>query len=232
MTRTCTACHGSRVGDEFRGLNSGHAADVHYNRGMQCTDCHSGAEMHGTAGGDPPHRYAVPDAPRCVTCHPDDDDFRGETAHAMHRDGDGEPKLACQVCHSGAYKQCYGCHVSLEGGAAVYEVNAPTFESVMAFKIGLNPLQDDLHPEPYVVLRHAPIDPGNFAFYGADLLPAFDALPTWRMATPHAIQRATSQNESCGACHGVRELFLGPDDLAPYEIDANRSVLLEDAPGM
>ncbi len=61
--------------------------------------------------------------------------------------------------------------------------------SVMDFKIGRNPLQSDDRPWEYVPVRHVPIDTESFAYYGEDLLPNFDAVPTWKYATPHNIQR-------------------------------------------
>ena len=78
----------------------------------------------------------------------------------------------------------------------------------MDFKIGRNPLQSDDRPWKYVPVRHVPIDPESFAYYGEDLLPNFDALPTWKYATPHNIQRNTPQTETCDACHGNADLFL------------------------
>jgi len=48
MTRNCTACHGSRVGNEYLGKHEGIKADVHFRQGrMKCTDCHTDHEMHG-----------------------------------------------------------------------------------------------------------------------------------------------------------------------------------------
>jgi thiosulfate/3-mercaptopyruvate sulfurtransferase len=81
-----------------------------------------------------------------------------------------------------------------------------------------------------VPLRHVPIDPEAFAYYGDDLLPNFDALPTWKYATPHNIQRITPQNETCGSCHGNAEFFLTADDVAPEELEANKDVIVEDLP--
>ena len=117
----------------------------------------------------------------------------------------------------------------MDNGAAVYEVNAPSHESLMTFKIGKNPAPDALHPAKWVVVRHVPIDPDNYAYYGAGLLTSFNARPTWRLATPHNIQKVTAQNASCTAsCHGKRELFLAPADLATYEVSANASVVVSD----
>ena len=48
MTRNCTACHGSRVGNEYLGKHEGLMADVHFRQGrMNCVSCHSEAQMHG-----------------------------------------------------------------------------------------------------------------------------------------------------------------------------------------
>ena len=107
--------------------------------------------------------------------------------HSVH----GE-KLACQVCHSVENKSCYGCHVQKnEEGAAFYKIEP----AVMDFKIGLNPKKSEERPWDYVVLRHAPIDPENFAYYGDDILTNFEALPTWKYATPHNIQRVDAAEQ-------------------------------------
>jgi thiosulfate/3-mercaptopyruvate sulfurtransferase len=134
--------------------------------------------------------------------------------------------LSCQACHSSTYKNCYGCHVAQQEGTPYYEVEP----SVMAFKIGRNPLVSPERPWKYVPLRHVPIARDSFAYYGDDLLGNFDALPTWKYATPHNIQRVTPQNETCGACHGNAELFLTADDVAQDELEANRDVIVEEVP--
>ena len=235
----CTACHGSRVGDEFKGLNHFPdggvlVADVHYRRGMQCIACHTQAEMHGVGQQGLTNRYQVANAPKCENCHPDDAQFKAQFAHgiANHREPvSGQLALACQVCHSVAYKNCYSCHVELKNGKPAYVVNeANNFESRLDFKIGLNPNRDALHPQKWVTLRHTTGDPDNFQFYGSNLMPAFNAGgPTWRLATPHNIQRSTPQAAQCTAsCHGRRGLFLDTSDLFPYELGANAPVVVSD----
>ena len=48
LTRNCTACHGSRVGNEYTGKHEDINADVHFRIGrMSCIDSHTGDEMHG-----------------------------------------------------------------------------------------------------------------------------------------------------------------------------------------
>ena len=65
----------------------------------------------------------------------------------------------------------------------------------MGFKIGLNPKQSEERPWNYVVLRHVPIDPDNFAFYGKDILANFDALAhvEVRDAAQHPAEHAAEQ---------------------------------------
>jgi thiosulfate/3-mercaptopyruvate sulfurtransferase len=220
FTRTCTACHGSRVNDEYTGRNEGFPADVHWTKaGMACFKCHTGPELHGMgAAGTQRERYDGKPAPACVDCHPTSAAGKGQVMqHNVHGD-----KLACQVCHSIENKSCYSCHVQTnDKGQPFFKIEP----SVMAFKIGLNPKQSPDRPWSYVVLRHAPIDPTNFDFYGKGALSNFDKLPTWKFATPHNIQRVTPQNKTCDGCHGNAALFLSEKDLKPYEIQANKAVI-------
>lgn len=232
-TFTCTACHGSRVNMEFKGKNSGIPADVHYGLDMTCTDCHKAAEMHGAGSKTANHRYQVTDAPRCATCHPDDDAFKAIAAHKPHRTGAGGAlDLSCQACHAVRYKNCRDCHLKLgEGDVPTFEVNPPDHVSQMALRIGRNPMKDALHPETWVPVRHAPSSPTSFAFYGSDLLPAYASAPTWHLATPHTIRRTTPQNKDCTTtCHANRDVFLGPADLAAEEVEANAGVVVEAPP--
>ena len=70
----------------------------------------------------------------------------------------------------------------------------------------------------------------NFAFYGENLQPNFNKLPTWAYATPHNIQRKTAQNESCTTCHSKPNLFLTADKVAKNELEANKSVIVDKLP--
>jgi len=224
FTRTCTGCHGSRVNAEYTGQNEGVPADVHWTKGgMPCFKCHTADALHGMtaetgASNEKTERYDSKPMPACADCHPDAISGKSDIQqHNVH----GE-KLACQVCHSVENKSCYGCHVqTTEEGAPFFKIEP----AVMGFKIGLNPKKSEERPWNYVALRHAPIDPDNFAFYGKDVLANFDALPTWKYATPHNIQRNTPQNKSCDSCHGNAALFLNEKDLRPYEIEANKGVI-------
>jgi thiosulfate/3-mercaptopyruvate sulfurtransferase len=61
-------------------------------------------------------------------------------------------------------------------------------------------------------------------------MPTFDALPTWKYATPHNIQRNTPQTESCSNCHNNPELFLTADKVMETELNANLGVIVEELP--
>ena len=230
MTRTCTACHGSRVGNEYMGKNEGVLADVHFRQGrMTCIDCHVGEQMHGLSVDDPaqadaPHRYAGEETPSCESCHDRDDAGMDDVRqHRLHGD-----VLSCQVCHATVYINCDSCHVALSetGGTPFFTTDAAYF----TFLIGINPLQSSDRPYAYVPLRHVPVDATSFSFYGEGLMPAFDSQPTWRYATPHNIQRLTPQTESCNNCHGNPDIFLTIDKVAPEELEANQAVIVEEIP--
>lgn len=241
MTRSCTACHGSRVGNEFLGKNEGYPGDVHFREGrMNCVDCHSSHEMHGQpancsechngpetmAPAPPNHRYAGLQSPSCESCHPNvtpgNDDIEMHTVHGAD--------LSCQVCHSITYTSCDGCHVAIseKTGNPFFETEGTYF----TFLIGLNRQPSFTRPYKYVPVRHVPATPEGFSFYGENLLPNFNALPTWAYATPHNIQLKTPQTESCNACHGNPDLFLTADKVRPEEMEANLPVIVPEVPAL
>jgi hypothetical protein len=223
MDTNCTSCHGSRVEMEYLGKNQGIPGDVHYTkRGMQCIACHTGEEMHGM-GKDYTYRYDVENAPRCEGCH--EDAVSPKADIKTHRIHNG--KVSCHVCHSVAYKHCYNCHVGKDAKGLPY---FKTDKTELTFKIGLNPYPSKNRPFKFVTLRHVPTSKGIFDFYVKDGLTNFDVLPTWKLATPHNIQRKTPQTESCKSCHGKNELFLIEQDVTPEERAANKGVIVpEDA---
>jgi len=112
MNRTCTGCHGSRIENEYKGRNEGIPADIHWTQGgMPCFECHTADEMHGNLEGEMPnHRYDGEPSPGCTdsNCHAELFEEKAEFMEhrSMHVDN-----VACQVCHSAEYKNCYSCHV-------------------------------------------------------------------------------------------------------------------------
>jgi len=168
MTRSCTACHGSRVGNEFLGKNEGFSADVHFRQGrMNCVKCHEGGELHGSAtdaASADIHRYGDTEAPKCVDCHPTI--ALGGDDNAMHQShGDS---LSCQVCHSITYTSCDGCHVAIseKSGNPFFETEA----TYPTFLIGRNPNPTDERPYQFVPVRHVPVASTSYQFYGENLL--------------------------------------------------------------
>lgn len=239
MTRSCTACHGSRVGNEYLGKNEGFPGDVHFRQGrMNCVDCHDNHELHGQpancqechtgpeAQSVPPadHRYAGLQSPTCESCHPSavlaKDNIEMHTVHGSD--------LSCQVCHSITYTSCDGCHVAISetSGNPFFETEA----TYATFLIGLNAQRSYTRPYKYVPVRHVPVAATSFEFYGENLLPNFDALPTWAYATPHNIQLKTPQAESCNACHGNAAIFLTAEKVRAEELNANLPVIVPEIP--
>lgn len=221
MNLNCTACHSARVAHAYFGEAAGSRPDVHYLKlpGGQCTNCHSGDEMHGT-GTVYTQRYSVPNQPKCEKCHAGA--ATANTYHSMHWDD-----LSCQSCHSQDYQNCGSCHV--DTGVR----NGP----FMDFKIGINPLPD-VKRFKFVVLRNAPHAPDTWSNYGVSTLVNFSAAPTWRHATPHNIKRWTPRTEvaSGAACYDACHIkdgrnaqwFLFSGDLGEaWEKTANRGVVVD-----
>jgi hypothetical protein len=234
MTNNCTACHGSRVGAEYLGQNTGFGADVHYQPGAKrCEFCHSAQEMHG-ASGMLETRYDDMNtaAPKCEDCH--GAAISANIYHEQHWEipttDENRSLLQCQVCHSQDYKNCNACHA---GGDGI------TGSSWMSFKIGKNHLQSDNRPYDYTVVRHIPIIQDTFEEWGVTDLSNYDDLPTWKYATPHNIKRWTARTDttgggSCGskchnsATHGNPDLttYLKDTDSADYEKEANKEIII------
>lgn len=219
---TCGGCHSARIADEYRGAHEGIPADVHWQKaGMPCTRCHTMQEFHDGAHGT---RYDTEPSMDCVDCHQNVGQTDSDNVqHQVHLE-----TVQCQVCHSaGAYKSCFNCHTGVDDKGITYYTTDP---SRLTFKIGRNPIQSDSRPWKYVLVRHAPATPGLWEYYGENLLPGFDNLPTWKYTTPHNIQKITPQNATCNNCHGQEQLFLTAADVAPELLNANRNVIVTEIP--
>lgn len=239
MTQNCTACHGSRVGNEYLGKHEEIPGDAHFrNERMNCIDCHAGADMHNTGSTctqchdeaegieqtTEAHRYSGEQTPSCESCHPEMGAWNDlNQNHQLHKG-----KLACQVCHSVSYTSCDGCHVSIseKTGNPFYETEG----DYLSFFIGKNPDPNYHRPYEYVVLRHVPAAVNSYDFYGDNLLPTFDQKPTWVYSTPHNIQKETPQNKTCNSCHGNAAIFLTIGNIDPGEVNANQTVFVDQVP--
>ena len=105
--KTCAFCHGGRVYPEYTGEYGGRA-DVHYQKGMLCMDCHKKADLHGD-GTVYKSKNDVKDRPRCLNCHKlgGEKKLTARLAHSRH-----ENRVSCYGCHAAAeYRNCYSCHL-------------------------------------------------------------------------------------------------------------------------
>lgn len=112
----CIKCH--RTGMNYIGTSEfGQKAtpDVHYEKGLDCLDCHDIDKIHGDG-----KKYTFADEAieiDCEDCHLTGKFVSGREAkydpgidaHKLH------PDLDCSACHAGYYTTCYNCH--LETGA-------------------------------------------------------------------------------------------------------------------
>ncbi len=221
LSDTCMACHGARVGDEYRGSYENVPGDVHWVKGgMACVKCHSQAALHG----DGQARTNMYDKPTtsCLTCHPNVTTDGKVQQHTLHAN-----KVSCQVCHAaGEYKNCANCHVGKDDRGAIFRKLDPSW---MDFKIAKNPVKTADKPFNYVLVRHVPTNPDLFEYYGVKFTTP-NAVSSWRPTTPHNMQRKTPQNETCNSCHGNAKLFLTKDMVKPEELEANKSVIVETIP--
>ncbi len=207
----CFPCHTSPTGTDFIGKKG--KGDVHYRKyKMTCSSCHSGQEMHASSG-DAKNRYHFDQRPQCIDCH--DNITDGPIPeHVLHQN------VSCHVCHAAPYQNCSSCHIGTDEDGISYSQSSPSSKN---FKIGLNP---DRQGPRYVLMREVGIHRETFT-NDIGKMKKFSALPTYKKATPHTIQRRTWQTADCNHCHGNKELFLTQDSVPFDSIVANNHVLLK-----
>lgn len=206
--KTCAFCHGGRVYPEFIGEYGG-SADVHYQKGMMCVDCHKKAEFHGD-GTAYPDKQAVKDRPSCRQCHKPGGEAKlmARTAHAKHAD-----KVSCYGCHAtGEYRNCSSCH---EGKA----IAKP------GFILGKNPRNS----KELTTLRLIPTVRNMLASEGITMT-HFDALPNYWNTPPHTISKRTDRTRSCDTCHVEGKYFLTKDKLVENGSTANKHLIVKPKP--
>lgn len=221
MNEQCTACHGSRVGHDFKGEGEGNVPDVHRSSGMQCDGCHTKEEIHGD-GTEYTHRYQVASMPRCEDCHSIAVDPTGEDCSVCHINGVGtdpvtvpsdlinhahhvaDATTACDHCHRDGVPateiptaQCQVCHSQPYKNCTNCHNMVAGPEgydidpSILQLKIARNPSE---YRQEYdiAVVRHTPVDPETFANWGLTL-PEYTSKPTWVYSSPHNVIRSTPQ---------------------------------------
>lgn len=202
--KTCALCHGGRVYPEFTG-DYGGSADIHYQKGMVCLDCHKSAEFHGT-GVAYKSRHEIKERPACTNCHKTGEEKteKAKTAHTTHKG-----RLSCYSCHSGGtYRNCYDCHV---GKGAT---------SKPGFLLGISPRDK----KTITTLRLIPTVRDTFREAGIKM-EKFDALPNYRDTATHNIKKRTDRTRSCEVCHEEKKDFLTKGTLIKNGSKANEGLL-------
>ncbi len=224
MVGVCVTCHSSRGGHAYMGVASGTYPDVHLTKAKyKCTDCHSGAELHGD-GQKVEQRYAYSKLPDCENCH--ENMVSSNTYHAVHYSD-----FDCQVCHSQKYNNCGSCHIHGEGA------RIPAY---MDFKIAVNPLPDLKPGRKFTLVRRTLAAPDNWKEYGVEQYANFDALPTFNYTSPHNILRWTDQTRlNGGACYSNchikkdgadlrnKNLYLFQENLNSWELNASKGITVD-----
>jgi hypothetical protein len=203
--KTCAFCHGGRVYPEFTGEYGG-TADIHYQKGMICLDCHKKAEFHGD-GRPYQSRMEVTGRPECKDCHKAGEE---KSAPAKSAHGDHKGRLSCQACHSAApYRNCNDCH--LGKGAT----------SRPDFIMGLDPRNKKV----VTTLRIVPTVRDTFLSAGIKM-ESFDALPNYWGTAPHNIRKRTERTRSCDVCHVEKKGFLTKETLIKNGSRANEGLVV------
>lgn len=207
----CLPCHTSPTGTDFIGKNG--KGDVHYREyQMTCSSCHSGQKLHASADGAK-NRYHFEQRTQCIDCH--ENISNGPIPeHVTHQD------VSCSVCHAGPYQNCNSCHIGKDEDGVPYSQSTPPTKKIL---IGLNP---DKKGPRYVLMREVGVHRDTFK-NDIGRMKRFSALPTYKKATPHTIQRRTWQTADCNHCHGNKELFLTQNSVPFDSIVANNHVLLK-----
>jgi len=207
--KTCAVCHGGRVYPEFTGEYGG-AADIHYQKGMSCLDCHKKAEFHGTSMAYKTKKEVM-EKPACINCHKagDEKTEKAKTSHAQHKD-----KVSCYACHSGgAYRNCTGCH--LGKGAT----SKPDFHLGLSFK----------DKKTITTLRLTPTVRDTFKSAGIKM-ERYDTLPNYWDTAAHNIKKRTERTRSCEICHIEKKDFLTKETLIKNGSKANECLLYNPKP--
>jgi len=207
--KTCAFCHGGRVYTEYTGEYGGRA-DVHYQKGKMCIDCHSKEEMHGDGT-----RYLskndVKTRPACKNCHKTGRETK-LTARLSHRNHEG--KVSCYGCHSGGeYRNCRDCHVESHSQAQP------------GFALGLNPRDG----KTLTTLRLIPTARDTFKAVGIKM-ERYDAVPNYWDTPAHNIRKRTPRTRSCDACHVEGKGFLTKEQLIKNGSKMNDKLIVKPKP--
>lgn len=204
--KTCALCHGGRVYPEFSGEYGG-MADVHYQKGFLCMDCHKIEEVHGD-GNIYSSRKDMKTKITCIQCHKEGGEKteKAKDAHSVHKG-----KASCYACHSGGeYRNCYDCHVG-KGST-----------SKPGLILGRNPR----NLQELTTLRLIPTIKNSFKSVGI-LMEHFDKLPNYWDTIPHNTKKRTDRTRNCDTCHVEKKYFLKKEDLIKNGSKANEKLIFD-----
>lgn len=97
----CLECHGrakAMIGIDQKAEQ----VDVHFQKGMECMDCHTGKEVHGDGTEYVSMEQKGAMDARCENCH---ETVEQSPPHTVHGD-----KLDCKACHVRHVVSCTNCH--------------------------------------------------------------------------------------------------------------------------
>jgi hypothetical protein len=98
---TCLHCH-SREKAIMKVDKASNQEDVHFAKGMQCSNCHKSAGVHGDGTEYTSMKQPGAIAAKCENCH---QSVPSSVSHKIHRD-----KLDCNSCHVRHVFSCSNCH--------------------------------------------------------------------------------------------------------------------------
>lgn len=103
----CDPCHKKKQTSLYQGQMPMHKsgapnADIHYEKGLVCQDCHTSNEIHGD-GTDYNNQMLAVNV-QCIDCH------KG------HKDDINHENLDCDACHTGFQLTCQNCHIETRKG--------------------------------------------------------------------------------------------------------------------
>lgn len=98
----CLQCHGREAMLIMNIDKQNNTLDVHFQKGMQCMDCHTKREIHGD--GNEYNSMKLPGVIeiKCRICH---ERVESHLSHIVHGN-----RLDCSACHIRHVATCYNCH--------------------------------------------------------------------------------------------------------------------------